>query len=153
MIANQWRKNVAFLQKHTASNADSFLTFADINSAGDVPAAIKADELLFERARQQHPAKRFEKSFMHRSSRRRFLRRRFFPALRRLKHRPILRKIANRAQKIFAPKIDATERDWPFFRRGRSQRERIGVPKVAIRAVAASVRSPAARSISSRPIC
>src|SRR5213082_2928199 len=97
LIANQRCKDVAFLQKQSASDADRFLAFADVNAAGDLAAAIKADQFLLESAREQHPAKRLEESLM----RRRFLSRRFFSALRRLKHRPILRKIDKRAQKKF----------------------------------------------------
>src|SRR5438045_6315730 len=97
LIANQRRKDVAFLQKQSASDADRFLAFTDVNPAGDLAAAIKADQFLLESAGEQHPAKRLEESLM----RRRFLSRRFFSALRRLKHRPILRKIDTRAQKKF----------------------------------------------------
>src|ERR1700719_122029 len=98
LIANQRRKDVAFLQKQSASDADRFLAFTDVNSAGDLAAAIKADQFLLECAREQHPAKRLEESLM----RRRFLSRRFLSVLRRLKHRPILRRIDNRAQNFFA---------------------------------------------------
>src|SRR5262249_11833732 len=95
-------EDVALLQKQTTGNADGFLTFANVNAAGDVAGAIKADQLFLERAREQHPAKRFQKLFVHRRCLWRcFLGRRFFPTLRRLKHRPILRKIDNRAQNFF----------------------------------------------------
>src|SRR5438874_6083769 len=73
LIANQRCKDVAFLQKQSASDADRFLAFADINAAGDLAAAIKADQFLLERAREQHPAKRFQEPLMHRSFWRRFL--------------------------------------------------------------------------------
>src|SRR5260370_3633875 len=43
LIANQWRKDVAFLQKHSTSDADRFLTFATANAAGDLAAAVKTD--------------------------------------------------------------------------------------------------------------
>src|SRR5713226_3213798 len=66
LIANQGRKDVAFLQKHSATDADRFLTFADVNAAGDLTAAIKTDQLFLERARKQHPAKRLEESLMNR---------------------------------------------------------------------------------------
>src|SRR5260370_15278980 len=66
LIANQRRKNVAFLQKHSASDADRFLAFADIDAAGDLAAPIKTDQFLLERARQQHPAKRLQESLMRR---------------------------------------------------------------------------------------
>src|SRR4029077_8981707 len=98
LIANQRREDVPILQKQSAGNADRFLAAADVDAARDQAAAIKTDEFLFERSRQQHPAKRFEESLM----RRRFLRyRSFAAALRRLKHPAILRKIDNRAQKFF----------------------------------------------------
>src|SRR5260370_29727043 len=102
LIANQRRKDIAFLQKQSASDADRFLAFTDVNPAGDLAAAIKADQFLLECAREQHPAKRLEESLM----RRRFLSRGFFSALRRLKHRPILRRIDNRAQNFFIVAAD-----------------------------------------------
>jgi hypothetical protein len=98
LIANQRREDVTILQKQSAGDADRFLAAADVDAARDQAAAIETDEFLFERSRQQHPAKRFEESLM----RRRFLRyRSFAAALRRLKHPAILRKIDNRAQKFF----------------------------------------------------
>src|SRR6266446_4719932 len=100
LIANQRRKDVVFLQKHSASDADRFLTFADVNPAGDLAAAVKTDQLFLERAREQHPAKRLQESLIRHG----FPGRRYFPALRRLKHRPILREIDNCAQKIFCAK-------------------------------------------------
>src|SRR5947209_3521120 len=66
LIADQRRKNIALFQKQSASDADRFLAFANVNAAGDVAAAIKANQLFLERAREQHPPKRFEKSLMHR---------------------------------------------------------------------------------------
>src|SRR5206468_2192617 len=175
LIANQRRKNVAFLQKQSASDADRFLAFTDINPAGDLAAAIKADQFLLECAREQHPAKRLEESLM----RRRFLSRRFFSALRRLKHRPILRRIDNRAQKKF--KVDRALRhsmlpimrlrrdfsiargaaDSPitlsqrfaFSRRARFRQGRIGVVKKPVRVEAALARLREARSTSFRPAC
>src|SRR5437016_13448891 len=41
LIANQRRKDVAFLQKQSASDADRFLAFTDVNPAGDLAAAIR----------------------------------------------------------------------------------------------------------------
>src|SRR5207248_9757055 len=111
LIANQRRKNVAFFQKQSASDADRLLAFADVNPTGNLAAAIKTDELFLECAREQHPAKRLQESLM----RCRFLGGRFFPARRRLKHRPILRKIDIRAQHFFvsggssALSLDATK--------------------------------------------
>src|SRR6266404_625168 len=106
LITNQRREKVPLLQKQSARDADRFLTFANVNAAGDMSAAIQANEFFLERPRKQHPAKRFQKSLVHRRFRRGgFLRRsflRFFPALRCLKHRAILRKIDNRAQNFFA---------------------------------------------------
>src|SRR5712691_4541370 len=64
LIANQRCKDVAFFQKQSASDADRFLAFADVNAAGDLAAAIKADQFLLERAREQHPAKRLQESLM-----------------------------------------------------------------------------------------
>src|SRR6202022_762720 len=79
------------------SHPHRFLALADVNAAGNRAAAIKADQFFFERSREQHPTKCFQKSLM-----RRFLGYGgFFPARRRLKHSPILRKIDNRAQKFF----------------------------------------------------
>src|SRR5260370_12026691 len=66
LIANQWRKDVALLQKHSTSNADRFLAFADVNAAGDLAAAVKTDQFLLERACEQHPAKRLQESLMRR---------------------------------------------------------------------------------------
>src|SRR5260370_42532798 len=74
LIANQRRKDVAFLQKHSASDADRFLAFADVNPAGDLAAAIKTDQLFLERARKQHPAKRFPKPLVNSRFRRFFAR-------------------------------------------------------------------------------
>src|SRR5437899_10171850 len=59
LVANQWREDVAFLQKQTASYADCFLAFADVNAARDQAAAVETDELFFERARELHPTKGF----------------------------------------------------------------------------------------------
>src|SRR6266571_40755 len=98
LVANQWREDVAFLQKQTASRAHRFLTLANVNATGDQTAAIEADEFFFKRARQQHPAKCLEKAFMWRGGRFCFY---SCAALRHLKHSPILRKIGDRAQKIF----------------------------------------------------
>src|SRR5205085_12458557 len=66
LIANQRREDVALLQKQSAGNADRFLAFTNVNSAGDLAAAIKADQFFFERAREQHPAKRFQEPLVHR---------------------------------------------------------------------------------------
>src|SRR5438094_239917 len=82
LVANQWRKNVAVLQKQAASDADRFLTLSNVNAASDQTAAIKANELFFKRARQQHPAKCLEKAFMRRLDRLYG----FAGALRSLKH-------------------------------------------------------------------
>src|SRR5215470_9557927 len=57
LIANQWREDIALLQKQAASYTDSLLTLADVDAARDHSAAIKTDQLFFQRARQQHPAK------------------------------------------------------------------------------------------------
>src|SRR5450755_2040744 len=53
LIANERGKNIAFLQKHSASGADRFLPATEINAACDQAAAIKTGELLLERARKQ----------------------------------------------------------------------------------------------------
>src|SRR6266853_237761 len=66
LVTNQWREDVAFLQKQTASHADRFLAFPDVNSTSDQTAAIETDELFFKRARQQHPTKRFKETVMWR---------------------------------------------------------------------------------------
>src|SRR4029453_7497670 len=66
LVANQWREDVAFLQKQTASHTNCFLAFPDVNSTSDQTAAIKTDELFFKRARQQHPTKCLEKALMRR---------------------------------------------------------------------------------------
>src|SRR4029453_19578522 len=68
LVANQWREDVALLQKQTASHADCFLAFPDVNSTSDQTAAIKTDELFFKRACQQHPTKCLEKALMRRRS-------------------------------------------------------------------------------------
>src|SRR5438132_13126563 len=56
LIANEGREDVAFLQKDSASDADCFLAFADVNAAGDPTAAIHTGKFFFKRSRQQHPA-------------------------------------------------------------------------------------------------
>ena len=80
LIANERRKDIAFLQKHPARRADRFLAFAEVNAAGDHAAAIKTRQFLLENPRLQHAAKRLEI----------FLVRRFFrngsAAFRSLKH-------------------------------------------------------------------
>src|SRR4029453_4170755 len=98
LVANQWREDVVFLQKQTASHADRFLAFPYVNSTSYQTAAIKTNELFFKRARQQHPTKCLEKALMRRCGLSCF---RSCAALRRLKHRTILRKIDKRAQRIF----------------------------------------------------
>ena len=57
-------KTSSFLQEKSASDADRFLAFADVNAAGDPAAAIHAGEFFFECARQQHPAKGLEIFFV-----------------------------------------------------------------------------------------
>ena len=49
LIANERRKDVALLQKHTAGHADRFLAAPDVNAAGDQAAAIKAGEFFLEK--------------------------------------------------------------------------------------------------------
>src|SRR5437870_3072145 len=66
LVANERGKNIAFLQKQTTGDTDCFLPTADINTAGDQAAAIETDQFILEGARQQHPTKRFEKSFVRR---------------------------------------------------------------------------------------
>src|SRR6266852_2057071 len=89
LIANQWREDVSFLQKQAAGDTDRFLPPADIDAARDQAAAVKADELFFEGAGEQHPTKRFEETLMRRG----FGCCGFFAARRRFKHPPILPKI------------------------------------------------------------
>src|SRR5438046_1083754 len=69
LVANEGREDVPFLQKNSASDADCFLAFADVNTTGDPATAIHAREFLFECPRQQHPAKRLEIFFVDRRSR------------------------------------------------------------------------------------
>src|SRR6266705_6004933 len=57
LIANKRRKDVAFLEKQSARDTDSLLATPDVNAAANQPAAIKTCEFVFERSRQQHPAK------------------------------------------------------------------------------------------------
>ena len=66
LIANQWREDVALLQKQSAGHANRFLATADVDATRDQTAAIETYELFFERPREQHPTKRFEKAFMRR---------------------------------------------------------------------------------------
>src|SRR5439155_4604240 len=66
LIANQRREDVSFLQKQTAGDTDRFLSPAHIDAASDQAAAVKADELFFEGAGEQHPTKRFEEALMRR---------------------------------------------------------------------------------------
>src|SRR5206468_9698118 len=98
LVANQWREDVAFLQKQTACHAYSFLAFADINSARDEATSIETNELFLERTRQQHPAKCLEEAIVRRRGLFCFC---FCAALRRLKHLPNLREIDDRVQKNF----------------------------------------------------
>src|SRR5439155_9408141 len=60
LVANEGCKDIAFLQKNTAGDADCFLAFADVDATGDPTAAIHAGEFFFECSCQQHPAKRLE---------------------------------------------------------------------------------------------
>src|SRR5207302_7969083 len=78
-------------------DTDCFLTFADINAAGDPATAIHAGEFFFERSRQQYPAKRLDIFFVDRRCRLGFL-----LWARRLQHRTIVANIRAAAQKIFA---------------------------------------------------
>src|SRR6202011_5705880 len=73
LVANQRRKDVAFLQKPSASDTDRFLAFADVDSAGDLAVRIKADMLFLECALEQDPTKRIDQSLMNHGFRRRFL--------------------------------------------------------------------------------
>jgi hypothetical protein len=73
LIANERPKNIAFLKEYPARDTDCFLALANVNPAGDLSSAIKADQFFFERARQKHPAKRLQKSVVNGTSRRRFL--------------------------------------------------------------------------------
>src|SRR6266487_2903317 len=66
LIANQWREDVALLQKQSAGHANRFLPTADVDATRDQTAAIETYELFFERAREQHPTKCFEKALMWR---------------------------------------------------------------------------------------
>src|SRR6476620_10965226 len=56
LVANQWREDVAFLQKKSASHADCFLAFAQINAAGDQAAPIETGQFLLENAGLEHDA-------------------------------------------------------------------------------------------------
>ena len=97
LVANQRREDIVLFQKQTARHAHRFLTFPNIDAAGDQAAPIETNEFFFQRSRQEHPAKRFEEALVRQ---RRF---RFFGfrlALRRLKHLAILREIQQIAQKI-----------------------------------------------------
>src|SRR5437660_5874283 len=78
LIANQWREDIAFLQKQTARDTDCLLAFADINSACDQATAIETNELFLKRTREKHPANRLEEPIVRRRSlvRTRFVRRR-----------------------------------------------------------------------------
>src|SRR3954470_3182365 len=64
LVANQWRENVAFVQKHPASGANCFLAAAHINPAANATSAIEAGQFVFENARLQHPSKCFDVSRM-----------------------------------------------------------------------------------------
>src|ERR1700720_2757496 len=59
LIANQGRKDVPLLQKHSTGDTDRFLAFANVNAAGNLATAIKTDQFFLECAREQHPTKRF----------------------------------------------------------------------------------------------
>src|SRR6266567_3162469 len=96
LVANEGREDVPFLQKNSASDADCFLAFADVNTTGDPATAIHAGEFLFECPRQQHPAKSLEIFFVDLRFRLEFL-----LWARRLQHRTIVANIRAAAQKIF----------------------------------------------------
>jgi hypothetical protein len=64
LVPNQRRKDIAFLQKQTARDANRLLAFADIDAPSDQATSIKTNEFFLERTRQQHPAERFEESFV-----------------------------------------------------------------------------------------
>src|SRR6266480_3966583 len=66
LISNQRREDVAFLQEQSTRHADRLLSLADINAAGDQPAPIETNEFFLQRAREQHPTKRFEEAFVRR---------------------------------------------------------------------------------------
>src|SRR6266516_4253454 len=93
LVANQWREDVAFLQKQTASHADRFLALADVNAARDQTAAVETNELFFESAREQHPTKALVRPGLRPCG--------FFAPRRCFKHSGILPKFDNRAQIFF----------------------------------------------------
>src|SRR5438477_11794012 len=97
LIANQRREDVALLQEQSAGHANRFLPTADVDATRDQTAAIETYELFFERTREQHPTKRFEKALMRRG----FRCCGFFAARRRFKHSGILPKFDKCAQNFF----------------------------------------------------
>src|SRR5882724_4978770 len=104
LVANQRCEDIALFQKQAACCAHGFLALADINAASDEAAPIETNEFFLQRARQQHPPKRFEKALV----RRRWLCFLGFRlALRRLKHLAILREIKQPAQKNFMASLFA----------------------------------------------
>src|SRR5436305_10507899 len=65
LIANQRSKHIALFQKHSARGADCFLAAAEIHTADDHAAAIKASQFFLENTREEHPAKRLEVSIVN----------------------------------------------------------------------------------------
>jgi hypothetical protein len=55
-----------FSKKQTARDADRFLAFTDVHAACDLTSAVETNELFLERASQQHPTKRFQKTLVGR---------------------------------------------------------------------------------------
>src|SRR5437588_10305110 len=52
LVTNEGREDVSLLQENSASDANCFLAFADVDATGDPTAAIHAGELFFECSRQ-----------------------------------------------------------------------------------------------------
>src|SRR5438045_4396558 len=65
LITNQRCKNVALPQKHAARNAHCLLAFADIDAAGDHPAAVHAREFLLQSTGKKHPPERLQVTVVH----------------------------------------------------------------------------------------
>ena len=57
LVADQRAKNIAGFQHDAEGGADGLLSFAQVNSTGDLSSPPKASQLFFGRPCQQHPIK------------------------------------------------------------------------------------------------
>ena len=120
LVANERGEDVTLLQKHPASRTDRFLATADVNATGNHAPAVKAGQFLLENTRQQHPAKRFEKTLVRRNPG-------LFSgaAFGRLKH-PKMLPASRKGGKWFSPELRMRWRPNDPFETSRALRNSIG---------------------------